>query len=32
MLPSFIYERAGWSLDQLALWQYAGDGTGFLAN
>ncbi len=31
-LPSSIYERAGWTLDQLALWQYAGDGTGFLAN
>ncbi len=30
-LPSKIYERAGWSRDQLVLWQYAGDGTGFLA-
>ena len=31
-LPNFIYERAGWSVDQLAMWQYAGDGTGFLPN
>lgn len=30
-LPSFIYERAGWTVDQLAMWQYAGDGTGLLA-
>lgn len=30
-LPSVIYERAGWTVDQLALWQYAGDGTGELA-
>jgi GH25 family lysozyme M1 (1,4-beta-N-acetylmuramidase) len=27
-LPREIYERAGWSQDRLALWQYAGDGTG----
>ncbi len=31
-LPSNIYERAGWSIDQLAMWQYAGDGSGFLTN
>lgn len=31
-LPSYIYERAGWSVDQLVLWQYAGDGTGVLTN
>jgi hypothetical protein len=31
-LPAFIYERAGWALDQLVMWQYAGDGTGVLAN
>jgi GH25 family lysozyme M1 (1,4-beta-N-acetylmuramidase) len=30
-LPAVIYQRAGWSLDQVALWQYCGDGTGFLA-
>lgn len=27
-LPRAIYERAGWSSDRLALWQYAGDGVG----
>ena len=31
-LPSFIYERAGWTGEELALWQYAGDGTGRLAD
>jgi GH25 family lysozyme M1 (1,4-beta-N-acetylmuramidase) len=31
-LPSFIYERAGWSVEQLVMWQYAGDGTGILPN
>jgi GH25 family lysozyme M1 (1,4-beta-N-acetylmuramidase) len=30
-LPAMIYERAGWTAEQLVLWQYAGDGTGFLA-
>lgn len=30
-LPAMIYQRAGWTLEQLVLWQYAGDGTGFLA-
>ena len=29
-LPSEIYERAGWSLDQLVLWQYCGDGVAYL--
>jgi GH25 family lysozyme M1 (1,4-beta-N-acetylmuramidase) len=27
-LPREIYQRAGWTEDTLALWQYAGDGTG----
>jgi GH25 family lysozyme M1 (1,4-beta-N-acetylmuramidase) len=31
-LPAFIYERAGWSIDQLVMWQYSGDGKGVLAN
>ena len=31
-LPAVIYERAGWSIDQLLMWQYAGDGTGVLQN
>jgi lysozyme len=30
-LPAFIYERAGWTRDELVLWQYAGDGTGLLS-
>jgi len=30
-LPTFIYERAGWTAEELALWQYAGDGAGELA-
>ena len=30
-LPRNIYERAGWDLPSVALWQYCGDGTGFLA-
>ncbi len=29
-LPREIYERAGWSLDSVAMWQYCGDGTGSL--
>jgi GH25 family lysozyme M1 (1,4-beta-N-acetylmuramidase) len=29
-LPAKMYERAGWSLDQVALWQYCGDGTAAL--
>lgn len=28
VLPREIYERAGWSQDRLAFWQYAGDGVG----
>ncbi|BCJ39934.1 hypothetical protein GCM10010168_27930 [Actinoplanes ianthinogenes] len=31
LLPKNIYERAGWDLDSVAMWQYCGDGTGFLA-
>lgn len=31
-LPAMIYERAGWTVDQLVMWQYAGDGTGVLPN
>ncbi|GAA4609343.1 GH25 family lysozyme M1 (1,4-beta-N-acetylmuramidase) [Actinoplanes octamycinicus] len=30
-LPRNIYERAGWDLGSVAMWQYCGDGTGFLA-
>ena len=30
-LPENIYERAGWLRKQLVLWQYAGDGTGYLS-
>lgn len=30
-LPANIYERAGWTREQLVFWQYAGDGTGFLS-
>jgi GH25 family lysozyme M1 (1,4-beta-N-acetylmuramidase) len=29
-LPKIIYERIGWTLDRVALWQYCGDGVGFL--
>jgi hypothetical protein len=29
-LPRDIYERAGWSLDRVAMWQYCGDGTAAL--
>lgn len=25
VLPRFVYERAGWSLQDVPLWQYAGD-------
>jgi GH25 family lysozyme M1 (1,4-beta-N-acetylmuramidase) len=32
LLPRDIYERAGWTLDSVAMWQYCGDGTGFLAD
>ena len=31
-LPRVMYERAGWSLDRVAMWQYCGDGTASLAN
>ena len=30
-LPAQIYTRAGWDLEHVALWQYCGDGTAFLA-
>lgn len=30
-LPMNIYERAGWDLASLAMWQYCGDGTAALA-
>jgi len=29
-LPRNIYERAGWTLDRVAMWQYCGDGTAAL--
>lgn len=29
-LPAQIYERAGWALDELVLWQYGGDGYAVL--
>jgi hypothetical protein len=25
-----MYERAGWSLDRVAMWQYCGDGEAAL--
>ncbi len=31
-LPRAIYERAGWTLDELVLWQYSGDGESYLAD
>ena len=31
-LPRNIYERAGWSLDRVAMWQYCGDGDAALAD
>ena len=30
-LPTFVYERAGWSRDRLFAWQYCGDGVAQLA-
>jgi len=30
-LPKQMYERAGWDLPKVALWQYCGDGTAVLA-
>lgn len=30
-LPAEIYTRAGWDLEHVALWQYCGDGTAYLA-
>jgi GH25 family lysozyme M1 (1,4-beta-N-acetylmuramidase) len=30
LLPRTVYERAGWNLDSVVLWQYCGDGTGHL--
>lgn len=29
-LPHHVYERIGWDLPSLALWQYGGDGLGYL--
>ncbi len=29
-LPAEIYERAGWTTDELLLWQYSGDGVASL--
>lgn len=29
-LPREIYERMGWTLDELVLWQYSGDGDSHL--
>ncbi len=31
-LPEDIYRRIGWTVEQLFGWQYAGDGTGYLAD
>jgi GH25 family lysozyme M1 (1,4-beta-N-acetylmuramidase) len=31
-LPAQMYTRAGWDLPSVAMWQYCGDGTAFLAN
>lgn len=30
-LPTHVYERIGWDRKSLALWQYCGDGSAFLA-
>lgn len=30
-LPKQMYERAGWDLPKVAMWQYCGDGTAALA-
>lgn len=30
-LPKQMYERAGWDLPKVALWQYCGDGTASLS-
>ncbi len=30
LLPRSIYERAGWGLEAVAMWQYCGDGTASL--
>jgi GH25 family lysozyme M1 (1,4-beta-N-acetylmuramidase) len=30
-LPKLMYERAGWDLSRVAMWQYCGDGTSALA-
>jgi hypothetical protein len=30
-LPVHVYERIGWDRASLALWQYCGDGVGYLA-
>ncbi|WP_029586865.1 glycoside hydrolase family 25 protein [Bradyrhizobium sp. URHD0069] len=29
-LPAEMYERAGWTLDRVAMWQYCGDGAAAL--
>jgi GH25 family lysozyme M1 (1,4-beta-N-acetylmuramidase) len=29
-LPTYVYERIGWDREHLALWQYVGDGVGYL--
>ncbi len=29
-LPAAIYERAGWTTDELIMWQYSGDGVAAL--
>lgn len=29
-LPAKMYERAGWTLDRVAMWQYCGDGVAAL--
>jgi len=31
-LPRLMYERAGWDLPSVAMWQYCGDGAAELAN
>jgi GH25 family lysozyme M1 (1,4-beta-N-acetylmuramidase) len=31
-LPRIIYERIGWDLESIALWQYCGDGEAVLPN
>jgi GH25 family lysozyme M1 (1,4-beta-N-acetylmuramidase) len=30
-LPAIVYQRVGWQLEDVLMWQYDGDGEGYLA-